>query len=219
MKIKNTLLVVVSIFLLSSCVIKSLNPFYTKKSISFDKRFLGEWKDSKKGTWKVVSFEAEITLENPVEKMNKDDLKLYKEYKNSYYIQREYKGEETLYLATPFKIKNQTFLDFYPLDFNEGVDNLLDKHLVYTHSLVKYDVEKNGTISVKWLEESKIDKLFKEKKIKIKHEKTGAFDDGILLTASSNELQKFIKKYMDSKDETKWNTSTKFTLTPLNNEK
>ena len=40
-----------------------------------------------------------------------EDLQLYKEYKNSYYIQREFKGEEALFIATPFNVNNQTFLE------------------------------------------------------------------------------------------------------------
>ena len=111
---------------------------------------------------------------------------------------------------------NQTFLDFYPLEFQDDVDNLLEGHLIYTHSLVKYDVNKNGEMEVKWLDEKKIEKLFKEKKIKIKHQIAGVQKDKYLLTASSKELQKFIKKYMSSNDSEKWNTSTKFTLSKIN---
>jgi hypothetical protein len=215
MKVKNTFLVSTCILLLSSCVVKSLNPFYTKKSISFDKRFIGKWTDSKKGVWTVIPFKDEITKDNPIEKMKKEDLKLYKEYKNSYYIQREYKGEEAIFLVTPFKVNNQTFLDFYPLEYQDDINNLLESHLIYTHSLVKYDVKENGEIEVRWLDEDKIDALFKEKKIKIKHKKVGALKDKYLLTAASRELEKFIEKYMNSKDDEKWNTSTKYTLSKI----
>ena len=212
MKIKNTVLVIASILLLSSCVVKSLNPFYTKDTISFDKKFIGEWQDSKKGTWKVVSLIDELTKDNPIHKMKKEDLKLYREHKNSYAILRTYKGKEVVFVATPFKINDQMFLDFFPLENQEGIDNLLESHLIYTHSLVKYDIQKNGTIEIKWLDENKIQTLFQEKKIKIKHETTGMLNDKYLLTASSKELQKFVKKYMASNDSEKWNTSTKFTL-------
>lgn len=217
MKTKNIILIFATILLLSSCVVKSLNPFYTSKTISFDERFLGEWKDGKKGIWKVVAFVDEVSKENPVEKMKEEDLKLYKVYKNSYYIQREYKDKETLYIATPFKINGQTFLDFYPIEHQEGIDNLLESHIVYSHSLVKYDVTDNGKIEVRWLDEDKIEKLFKEKKIKIKHKKIGALGEKYLLTASSKELEKFIKKYINSDDKEKWKTSTKYTLTQINN--
>ena len=213
MKNRNNLLIVTCILFLSSCVVKSLNPFYTKKSISFDQRFVGEWTDSKKGTWTVIPFKDEITKENPIEKMKNEDIQLYNEYKNSYYIQRNYQGEKALFIATPFNINNQTFLDFYPLEYQDDINNLLQKHLIYTHSLVKYDVTESGEIEIKWLDEKKVESLFKNKKIKIEHKRIGVLKENFLLTASSKELNKFIEKYTKSKDENKWDTSTKYTLT------
>lgn len=215
MKIRNTILGL-CLILLTSCVVKSLHPFYTKETISFDQSFIGDWQDSKTGNWKVVSFESEITKDNPFKKMKKEDLKVYNEYKNSYYIQRIYEGKEVNFIATPFKINNQKFLDFFPLDHQDGVDNLLQSHSIYTHSLVKYDVQKNGEIEIRWLDEDKVQTLFKEHKIKIKHETFGLLNDNYLLTASPKELQKFIEKYMASNDAEKWETSTKFTLTNVN---
>ncbi|MFQ3180794.1 MAG: hypothetical protein ACI9Z4_000380 [Polaribacter sp.] len=215
MKIRNTILGL-CLILLTSCVVKSLHPFYTKETISFDQSFIGDWQDSKTGNWKVVSFESEITKDNPFKKMKKEDLKVYNEYKNSYYIQRIYEGKEVNFIATPFKINNQKFLDFFPLDHQDGVDNLLQSHSIYTHSLVKYDVQKNGEIEIRWLDEDKVQTLFKEHKIKIKHETFGLLNDNYLLTASPKELQKFIEKYMASNDAEKWETSTKFTLTKVN---
>lgn len=212
MKNRNTLLIAACILFLSSCVVKSLNPFYTKKSISFDERFIGTWEDTSKGVWTIISFKDEMTKETPLKKMKKEGLQLYSEYMNSYYIQREHKGEEVLFLATPFKINNQTFLDFYPLDHENDIGNLLESHIIYTHSLVKYDVNNKGEIEIRWLDEDKIEALFREKKIKMKHTKVGALKDKYLLTASSAELEKFIEKYMNSKDEDKWETSTKYTL-------
>ena len=206
---------IIGLLLLNACVVKSLNPFYTQNSISFDERFLGEWIDSKKGKWKVVSFASEMTKDNPLNKMKEDDLAVYKKYNKSYYIERDYKGLTTLYVVTPFKINGQRFLDFYPVEYQDDVDALLSTHIVYSHSLVKYEVLQNGNIEVKWLDEDKIEKLFEEKRIKISHKKIGVLEDKYLLTASSEELERFIEKYINSGDEKKWSTSTKFTLTPI----
>jgi len=214
MKVRN-LIYTTCLLLLTSCVVKSLNPFYTKETISFDKNFIGNWQDSKKGTWNIVSFKEEMLKENPLEKMKKDDLKIYEEYKNSYYIKRTYEDKEVLYIATPFVINNQRYLDFFPFDHQENIDNLLESHSIYTHSLVKYDLKDNGQIEIRWLDEDKIEALFKERKIKIKHETFGLLDSKYLLTASSKELQKFIAKYMASKNTEKWETSTKFTLSKI----
>lgn len=238
MKIKNIVLVTASIILLSSCVVKSLNPFYTKETISFDKKFIGEWVDSKKGKWKVVKF-SDVLFENNKTKLDtayskgkidikikatktnlsEEDKELYSKYKNSYFVVREYKNKKTAFLTTPFKINNQAYLDFLPVEHQDDIDNLLESHSIYTHSLVKYDVQKSGEIEIRWLDEDKIQKLFEAKKIKIKHETIGMLNDKYLLTASSKDLQKFIKKYMASNDSEKWETSTKFTLSKINETK
>jgi hypothetical protein len=214
MKTKSIILVICTL-LLTSCVVKSLHPFYTKETISFYKSFIGNWQDSKKGTWSVVSFKEEMLKENPLKKMNKEDLKIYNEYKNSYYIKRDYKDKEVLFIATPFIINNQRYLDFFPFGHQENIDNLLESHSIYTHSLVKYDVQDNQQIEIRWLDEDKIETLFTNHKIKIQHESFGLLNDKFLLTASSKELQKFIAKYMASNDAEKWETSTKFTLSKI----
>ena len=70
-------------------------------------------------------------------------------------------------------------------------------------------------LSVKWFSSEKLAELLDEDKIKIKHEEVG-FTETTLLTASSEELEKFIKKYMDSKDEDKWKTDVEFNLKRVN---
>ena len=83
----------------------------------------------------------------------------------------------------PFKIKNQLFLDFIPIEDRESEqahNNLYQMHLIETHTLAKFDITSDNEISIKWL--------------------------------SSKELVKFIEKYMDSKDEDKWKTDIQFDL-------
>ena len=205
---KQTLVVFTTLLLLTSCVVKSLEPFYTKKSISYDERLIGEWTDAAKGHWKIQSIKEEIEKDSIKEVENL----LYEVYKKSYYLIRTYKEKETEYIVTPFQVKGNTFLDFYPIDNQERIDNLLEKHTIFTHSLVKYELDKDGNLSIKWLDEDKIEDLFEQKKIKIQHHKIGLTKDKYLLTASSEDLERFIEKYISSDDETKWKTDTKFTL-------
>lgn len=230
MKIKNLLLLVTCSVFLSSCFVKSLHPFYTKSTISFNKNLIGSWKDKDKGEWTIKSFKEEmfkeqtankningvdvkttIKMEEP--KPSSDDFKFYQKFKESYYVSYKKKEKESVFIAMPFVLKNQLFLDFTPLFVDsEDLSSLTENHLVPTHSLVKLDILKNGEVSMKWLDESKLENLFKENRIKIKHEKTGVAGDDILLTATTEELQKFIKKFMASKDEDKWSTDTNFIL-------
>ena len=81
--------------------------------------------------------------------------------------------------------------------------------------MAKFDILNDNQIDINWFSSEKLEKLLKENRIKIKHEKVG-FWDTIVLTASSDELEKFIKKYMDSKDEDKWKTDVEFNLTRVN---
>ncbi len=218
---KRNLVVLLSLFLLSSCIVKSLHPFYTKDTISYQKIFLGEWNSkssSKKEHWKVQSFKEVFLKEkkktNPSE-LSIKDRKDYNYRKDSYlitYIDED--QNKAIFYATPFKINKQLFLDFslYEILGHDNSINLMALlHMTGIHSLVKFDIASDNSIALKWLNEDKIKKLFKKNRIKINHEKTGP-DDDILLTASSKELQKFIKKYMKSDDMKKWGNSIGFEL-------
>lgn len=227
MKTRN-LIFAICLLLFTSCVVKSLHPFFTEKTSFFDENFIGEWTDNKGATWSIIPFHKEVFKNNSTKMFNngqeyiidthpeKESLEKFNKYKNSLYIRRTSKEKEVTYIATAFKINNQKFLDFLPLSHKIDTDKLLESHSIYTHSLVKYDVQKKGEIEIRWLDIEKIEALFKEKKIKIKHEKIGLINENYLLTAKSEELQKFIKKYMASNDSEKWNTSTKFTLNKIN---
>lgn len=209
MKTKNIILLLSFIFF-NSCIVKSLNPFYTTETISFKKELVGNWTDKNNGKWKVIAIkDAEKT-----KKTTKEEKELQEKFKHSYYVEYEKKGVQNIFLATPFKIKDQYFLDFIPLDIDgESSNSLANSHMIATHSLVKLNMLKNGKVEIKWFDSDELGKLFKENRIKIKHEKTGAIKDKILLTASSEEVQAFLKKYLTTESAKKWETSTKFTLT------
>ncbi len=213
MKIRKFSFVAICFLILSSCVVKSLNPFYTAKSISFDERLIGNWTDKSKGKWQIVSVESLMEKDSTTNKIKESEKKMYEAYKESYYITREYKGKETIYVVTPFQVKGESFLNFFPFENQDDVDNLLEKHSIYTHSLVKYEIDNEGRLSIRWLDEDKIEALFEQKKIKIQHHKIGLLKDKYLLSASSEDLEKFIEKYIGSSDEEKWKTDTKYTLT------
>ena len=229
MRIRNFIVLVIAAALLSSCLVKSLHPFYTKETLSFNEKLLGKWKDNKGATWEILSFKEAFFQERTIHEKNEkmdievsfkiegelkgDDLKLYKEYQHGYYIKRTKGEKEATFFANPFKIGKQYFLDFTPLFFDLGVSSLTEEHMVSTHSLVKFDFLADKRVSLSWLDEDRLEELFKENRIKIEHEKTGVDKSTILLTAKPKELQKFIKKYMASNIENKWKTDTKYILT------
>ena len=201
---------VLALLLLNSCIVKSLFPFFTKDTIHFEKSLLGNWADSKNNEWKISSLKEKIKEENKDDKQAiADDLGIFKDYAEGYYIE----NNKSHYLAVPFKINNQLFIDFLPFspenEFEE-IPTLVSYHYVTAHSLVKVDVT-NNKLSLKWLDSDKLEKLLDEKKIKIEYTQTLDFPS-YLLTASSEELQKFIKKYMASDDTDKWSTDVELDL-------
>ncbi|NQX83032.1 MAG: hypothetical protein HRT66_13715 [Flavobacteriaceae bacterium] len=220
--IKNIVLIIL-LLSLNSCIVKSINPFYTKKTIVNKDILIGEWTDGDKdkGKWKIMSFQKEILGEHKdkdISKWKKEDLEMYNNVKNKYFVEYIDNGEKSGFIATPFEINGELFIDFYPPSYEiNGINSLLKYHLLETHSLAKLIIDGSNNISFKWMSQDNIEKLFKEKKIKIKHEKIGLKDLGednkILLTASSEKLQKFIKKYMNSDFDKKWGADLSFDLT------
>ena len=124
--------------------------------------------DSENANWTISPF-AEFLLKenqksNPTE-LDADDLKLYNEYKEGYVANFKKDSTETTYLAMPFKINNQLFLDFIPIEdreFNESDNNLYKMHLISIHTLAKVDIESDSSVSIKWLAQSKLEALLKE---------------------------------------------------------
>ncbi|RIA09474.1 hypothetical protein OE09_1312 [Flavobacteriaceae bacterium MAR_2010_72] len=215
--IKSLSFVFVLALLLSSCVVKSLYAFYTHDLLHFEPKLIGNWNDSENAHWKILPFKEVILKENQKTKpseLNKDELALYNTYKAGYVVYYEKDSTKTTFLAMPFKINNQLFLDFTPIEDRESEqneNNLYKMHLINSHSLAKLDIDANDQVIIKWLDEDKLKALLDEDRIKIKHEKVG-FDQTILLTASSEELVKFIEKYISSGDVDKWKTDVEVKL-------
>lgn len=215
--IKSFSFFIILALLLSSCIVKSLHPFYTKDILYFVPKFIGHWTSSDNTIWDIQSFKEVILKENKkssFSELKEDEKRMYDNYKDGYVAYFEKDSTKTTFLAMPFKINNQLFLDFTPIEDHESdktKNDLYKMHLIETHSLAKLDIITNDSVNIKWLAQDKLEALLKEDKIKIKYEKVG-FGETTLLTASSEELVKFIEKYMNSEDEDKWKTDIEYSL-------
>jgi len=203
------------LLLFNSCIVKSLHPFYTKDSITFENKFIGNWKDNNKGTWSVVSFKDYFLKNKKVKRLDdlsENQLKEYKKFQNSYIATLSDSKRKSVFRVFPFKINEQLFLDFSILELDsDEIGDLASMHLVGVHSLAKLDFESNNKIIISWFDEEKLSNLLEENRIKIKHEKIEE-DGRYVLTASSIELQNFIKNYMNSDIQEKWKTDIKYIL-------
>jgi len=209
-----SIIALLGLFLLNSCIVKSLRPFYTQKTIAFDTRLIGEWGDKNKGSWKIVASRDEFEKDSLTGGIRIEDQRMYELFKDSYLIEYTSNNKFASFIGIPFKLGNQLFIDFMPIEYNnEKTNSLAGKHLIETHSLVKINQIADNTFHFAWFDEDHLKKLFKEKTIKLKHQQLGIDGEDFVLTASSEELQQFLIKYMKSENPEKWKTSTKYTLT------
>lgn len=211
-------ILIICLFVFNSCnIVKSLKAFYIPEAVVFQEAFVGDWVDKKNVPWKVISFREAYEEESKKEKMAEEDVQLFEKHKDGYFVQYGDEDSESVFIAIPFTIDDTIFIDFIPFDFKifHTSGSLIKQHLLKTHSVAKFDVLEDKKIKVTWLDEDRLETLLKSHKIQIKHETIG-FDEDLLLTASSEELYRFLKKYNASTIEDKWKSDEEITLSPAN---
>lgn len=187
MKTKFLIILSLITLFLSGCVIKSIHPFYTKKDLIFKKELTGTWIDNDSGTWVIEQHKTHDNIFEPEINEPYYKLTLLTEKGSSYF------------LAHLFQLDGQLYLDFFPTEYSCGPD-ILDFHMISSHSLAKVSLS-GGKITISWYNEEWLGKLFEENRIRIAHEKSvydvHSNDPPVqyILTASTDELQKFIIKY------------------------
>ena len=156
------ILMLAGLLLLNSCILKSLQPFYIAKAISYQEDFLGNWKDTEDGTWKIQSFKTLFENENnQFPKQSENDKIIYNKYKKAYVVNYTKKDKEAMFVAVTFLINGKLFIDFTPFDIGlENENELLAQHVVKTHSVAKIERLENNKLRFKWLDESKICLLY-----------------------------------------------------------
>ena len=192
--------------LFSSCIVKSLHPFYTSDKIAYNKNIVGTWIDSKKGKWEIVSFKDEWEKESKSQtKITKEDREAYERFKDAYVINYKKSDKQGDFIVVPFEIYGDLFLDFTPFYYDtDELNGLVAQHLLKTHSAAKIEFTNNGGFDIKFLSEEKVKPLFNDNKIRLKHENSGV-DEDLILTASSQELYEFLKRFDSSNIENRWN--------------
>jgi len=169
-------------FLLSGCLVKSLHPFYKPSDIVYRKDIIGTYVDQEKGTWQI-------------EQAIKQEFLKADSPQNHYKITLvDDKKRKASFTGNLFKLDNNYYVDFFP----EGGNNddqidLYNLHLLGVHTVAKVIIGKNS-IHIKWYNEKWLSELFEQNKIRLAHEKVDN-NDAVVLTASTNDLQKFMRKF------------------------
>jgi len=173
---------------MTGCLVSSLHPFYKQKDKIYDPDMVGTWIDGDSCIWTIQPNTAAEYFMGP-DKMDSS-------YHITYYEEEDKPG---LFIGTLFRIKGVNYVDFYPEPNEEHcVNDFTCWHHVPTHTLARVQYNKDS-ILLYWFAEEWLTDLFEQNRIRIKHETIELPDfTRHLLTASTDELQKFIKKYVNS---------------------
>jgi len=172
----------------SSCLVKSLHPFYRDQDVVFKKALIGTWLDQDSGKWTISQARAKSEGSAFFGSKSVDSLRNY------YLLTLTNDGGVSKFVAHLFMINGQLYVDFYPDEIS--LPDISYFHLVKAHSIAKIEVFADS-INIKWFNEMWLAGLFENNKIRISHETISEKnkDDSYVLTASTDELQKFLIKY------------------------
>ncbi len=155
------------VLFISGCVVSSLHPLFTQKDLVFDKALLG--------SWTAADEDDTLTFEDGGEK--------------TYDLIYTAEGLKVRYKAYLLQLGKFRFLDIYPKT-DEDYDAY---HFIPAHTFWKIWME-DDTLHINGLANDWLKKMIEQKKIEIPHQ---LLDDRVLLTASTDELQKFVLKYAE----------------------
>jgi hypothetical protein len=180
MKKQFLLLVLTLAALLQGCIVKSLHPFYLQTDVIYKKELINTWLDQDGHKWSISQVKDEP---------------------NAYEMTFTKDDRSATFLAHLFKLQDNLFLDFRPLASDGSVNDLFEMHLLPSHSVAKVVKLNDEIVEIKWFNEEWLHKLFSQNRIKISHEiiveeNSGKDEDKTyVLTASTEELRKFLIKY------------------------
>lgn len=169
------------LLILGSCI-SSIHPIYHPEDLLQLKEVVGDWQIDDD----IWSFE------------------FYEEgsFKGYQLTHREGDDKTSTFYAGLVKLGDHYFFDFYPMeaDLAEGTSSLVNNHLVTTHTFMKVRWTKDQ-LFISQFEYDFLKEVLSKNQLRIKHEVLNSPTKGMrssgdfLLTASTDDLKKFLTKY------------------------
>jgi hypothetical protein len=173
MKTKKFLFYLLAV-LLGGCI-PSLHPLYTDKELVFEEKLSGIWSNGEQ-IWK---------FEGDSEKKSYKLLTVNEDFK---------KGEFTAHLV---KIDKMLFLDLFPKEPKLQAPAFYKFHLLRVHTFIKIE-QIEPILKMRVMNPDKMKEMLENDPNLIKHEIVQR--DRIVLTASTKDLQQFMKKHASVED-------------------
>jgi elongation factor P hydroxylase len=183
-------------FLLSSCL-TTLYPIFFKEDVEYNESLLGFWKCTD-GSAKTDYMEFEKI---PADRSAALPVNIRDIATKGYFITRRNSNGEVYaqYYAFLVKIGHNHFLDYYTADLptQNNVNTQYKDHYIKVHNNYRIQLNDINHFEIRLFDKGYIEKLIAKNQINIRHE---VVDGKIVITASTDELQKFIIKYSDNPD-------------------
>jgi hypothetical protein len=183
----STILAVITF--LSACGLNTFHPIFKVNELAYDKRLLGTWNTDSRES---ITFAPASTL--PETLIPPQLLP----YKNNFFVQT--KGDERT-LAFLTKIGGNYYLDNYPLEDTPSAtafEKFFFGQFVKMHSISRVDFINSTSVKIRSVEQDYLEKLIQTKQVRIPYTVVATpenDDKKIVITASTEDLQKFIVKY------------------------
>ena len=181
-----------TILLVSSCL-TTLHPIFTEKDLVFDQRLNGGWKDEKEGSiahYRVAQANDVKSL-SPLLQRNASKIYMYEERD----AQGKLKSKQYAFMV---KLGKYFYMDYYPAGSKntDKEERFFAAHYVPMHSIYRIKFKSDHSFDLQRLDAGYLEDLIKNKKIRIRHEvmENGSY----VITAPTEELQKYIVKYGDT---------------------
>lgn len=173
MRIVRTLLLLLLPILAQGCLVRSFQPFYQQRDATFDSALLGTWAFGSGDTWRFSQVDG---LTYRLRMTEKD-------------------GRTGEFKAVLFRVRERTFLDFWPecLDSTWSTACLLLN--IRTHTLVHVR-QIEPTLQVSFPDPDWLGHLLEQNPKAVRHERV---DDTVVLTASTRDLQDFFLRHLGTK--------------------
>lgn len=185
MKRSSVITLILALATMSSCLVSSLHPFFKNEDKYYDPIMVGNWIDGDSAIWTIL---PNIRAESIMGEEKHDSS-----YVITYY---EDENKKSILQGTLFQLNKVDYVDFLP-DPNEDhcTSDMTTFHHVPVHTLARVQYCKDS-ILIYWYGDEWLNELIEQNRIRIKHETVESANyNRQLLTADTDELQKFIKKY------------------------
>jgi hypothetical protein len=186
-----SLILFAAVLFLAGCL-TTLHPIFTGKDLVTDTRLIGTWENAKDKQKVVYRLPDAGELNNLSQTLQSEAAKIY---------MLDEKDEQGNLRSTNYafmvKLGKYYYMDYYPASEKErqSCDRFFAVHYVPMHSIYRIQFKNDNSFNVQRLDGGYLEKLIKNKQIRIKHEVME--DGGIFITAPTQELQQYLIKYSE----------------------